>query len=85
MTLEPTEEQADRIAARLMHEFSIAADDALMSIDELWPLFRDMVLEAAAVECEAQGSALSRVGGSRDHTDIADRCAAAVRTLKGKP
>lgn len=75
MALEPTAEQTDFIAAKLLHLFGTEAVDAIMAVEELWPLIRDMVLEAAAQECEQvpQPSA----------DELA--CARSIRAMKGEP
>lgn len=74
MSLELTEEQGNRIAERLAYLFSAEAADALAAVDEIWPLIRDMVLDATADVCDSE---------ARDD-GTAQRCAAAIRALKGK-
>lgn len=82
-TLEPTDEQLDAVAEAVLKadELEGASHCTQCYADSLraaWPVIRDMVLEAAAKECELPQAEDDWVPA------IAQECADAIRQMKGK-
>ena len=70
--MEPTTEQGRKLFDALNHLGM--SEWRGKTIEVLWPLIRDMVIDECARACE-----------ERELNMVGDRCARLLRTLKGKP
>lgn len=79
MPLEPTNDEAFALAGYLATATTIGETRAMHVVMMLWPHIRDMVLEAAARECELPQAQDDWV------PEIAQQCARDIRAMKGTP